>query len=80
MSTPPRDLADAHTRLTEAETALAALIHENNELRTIIRCVRDHAHLGRALANGLYAINRPYEALPYETIATALERIIGDQP
>lgn len=77
---PPRDLADAHTRLTEAETALAALIHENNELRAIIRGVRDYASWHRRMADDLCAIGKVYQAIPYRDTALALERIIGDKP
>lgn len=76
--TPPRDLADAQARLDATETALAGLVHENNELRAIIRRVREyaqHLHLmAEEPATGVYLANT------YGGIATALERAIGDQP
>ncbi|WP_432679386.1 hypothetical protein ACRAJ3_11545 [Rhodococcus pyridinivorans] len=78
--TAPRDLADAQARLDATETALAGLVHENNELRAIIRRVRDHARWQRQMANEIRSAGHPYDALPYADTATALERIIGDRP
>ncbi|MGV5046869.1 hypothetical protein [Rhodococcus pyridinivorans] len=78
--TAPRDLADAQARLDATETALAGLVHENNELRAIIRRVREYAQLNQSIAEELRAIDRPYSALPYENAALTLERIIGDRP
>lgn len=63
-----------------AEAALAGLVHENNELRAIIRRVREYAHLNQDQAAELRAIGRPYDALPHQNAAHALERIIGDKP
>ncbi|WP_432678051.1 hypothetical protein ACRAJ3_25200 [Rhodococcus pyridinivorans] len=78
--TAPRGLADAQARLDATETALAGLVHENNELRAIIRRVREYAHLNHDQAAELRAIGRPYDALPHQNAAHALERIIGDKP
>ena len=41
--------------------------------------VRDYAQSQRATATELRAIDRPYDALPYENTAAALERILGDR-
>lgn len=76
----PRDLADAQARLDATETALAGLVHENNELRAIVRRVRDHASWQRQMADELCAIGKVYQAIPYRDTALAIERIIGDRP
>ncbi|MGX7727577.1 hypothetical protein [Rhodococcus sp. 5G237] len=78
--TAPRDLADAQARLDTAETALAGLMHENNELRAIVRRVREYAHLNRDQAAELRTIGRPYDALPHDNTADALDLILGDKP
>ena len=78
--TAPRDLADAQARLGTTEAALAGLMHENNELRAIVRRVREHAWEQRRMAEELRNIGHPYYALPYSNTADALERIIGDKP
>jgi len=87
MSTPPRDLADAHTRLDTTEAALAGLVHENNELRAIIRRVREHAQFLHRLAGEYqreYAEHQHaddgYVGHLHAEAAVALERIIGDKP
>ncbi|WP_068160474.1 hypothetical protein [Rhodococcus phenolicus] len=41
--------------------------------------VRKYAREQRRMAEGLHSIGRPYDALPYDNPATALERIIGDR-
>lgn len=62
-----------------AEAALAGLIHENNELRAIIRRVREYAQEQYRLGAEQVRIGRPYEAIPYDLAGSALERIIGDR-
>ncbi|MCR8695573.1 hypothetical protein NWP13_23875 [Rhodococcus pyridinivorans] len=64
----------------DTEAALAGLVHENNELRAIVRRVREYAHQQRRMAAEQALIGRPYEAIPYDLAASALERIIGDRP
>ena len=70
--------AAAHSHLEELECALAGVVHENNELRAIVRRVREyaqHLHLmAEEPATGVYLANT------YGGIATALERAIGDRP
>ncbi|MFD6677518.1 hypothetical protein ACFWDA_24555 [Rhodococcus zopfii] len=41
--------------------------------------VRKYAREQRSMAEELHSIDRPYDALPYDNTATALERIIGDR-
>jgi len=77
---PPHEWEHTRTRLEEAECALAGMVHENNELRAIIRRVREYANLNRAHATGLRDVGRRYDALPYSNTADVLERIIGDRP
>lgn len=77
---PPHEWEHTRTRLEEAECALAGLVRENNELRAIIRRVREYARWQRQMANEIRSAERPYDALPYADTATALERIIGDRP
>ncbi|MBX4168065.1 hypothetical protein K3M35_05210 [Rhodococcus sp. DMU2021] len=76
---PQHEWERTRTRLEEAECALAGMVHENNELRAIIRRVRDHARWQRQMANEIRSAGHPYDALPYADTATALERIIGDR-
>ena len=76
--TAPRDLADAQTRLDTTEAALAGLVHENNELRAIIRRVREYAQHLHLMAEE--PVTGVYLANTYSGIAVALERIIGDKP
>ncbi|WP_371053675.1 hypothetical protein [Rhodococcus gordoniae] len=76
---PPHEWERTRTRLEEAECALAGMVHENNELRAIIRRVREYAHEQRRMAKEQVHIGRPYEAIPYDLAASALEIIIGDR-
>ncbi|MCD2116778.1 MULTISPECIES: hypothetical protein [Rhodococcus] len=73
---PPHEWERTRTRLEEAECALAGLVSENNELRAIVRRVREygqHLHLmAEEPTTGVYLANT------YGGIATALERAIGD--
>lgn len=78
--TAPRDLADAQARLDATETALAGLVHENNELRAIIRRIREYAQLHRQMADEYRNAGHLFDALAYADTAAALERIIGDKP
>lgn len=78
--TAPRDLADAQACLDATEAALAGLVHENNELRAIIRRVREYAQLQHGLAEHYDEIDMAYVGRTHGEIATALERIIGDKP
>lgn len=77
---PPHEWERTRTRLEEAECALAGLVSENNELRAIIRRVRDHARWQRQMADELCAIGKVYQAIPYRDTSAVLERIIGDRP
>ncbi|MCD2096554.1 hypothetical protein [Rhodococcus rhodochrous] len=77
--TAPRDLADAQARLDATEAALAGLVHENNELRAIIRRIREYAHEQFRMGSEQVKIGRPYAAIPYDNVGCALERIIGDR-
>ena len=67
-------------RLDITETALAGLVHENNELRAIVRRVREYADSQRVHAETLRGLDRPYDAIPHANTADVLERIIGDKP
>ncbi|MCD5419749.1 hypothetical protein LRS71_09305 [Rhodococcus pyridinivorans] len=64
----------------DVQTALAGLVQENNELRAIIRRVREYAQTSHQDADDIRKYGNPYAALPYENAALALERIIGDLP
>lgn len=77
---PPHEWECTRTELEDAECALAGLVQENNELRAIIRRVREYAHTQREYAQILFDLNQPYNAIPYDNTALALERIIGDRP
>lgn len=77
---PPHEWEHTRTRLEEAECALAGMVSENNELRAIIRRVREYAQASRQDADDIRKYGNPYAALPYENAALALERIIGDRP
>lgn len=77
---PPHEWERAHSRLEEVECALAGMVSENNELRAIVRLVRDHACWQRQMAEELCVIGELYQAIPYLNTAKALERILGDQP
>jgi hypothetical protein len=65
-----------------AETDLAGLVHENNELRAIIRRVREYAHLQHELAETYENVGGAsmYIARLHDEVAVSLERIIGDKP
>lgn len=76
---PPHEWECTRTRLEEAECALAGMVHENNELRAIIRRVREYAHEQFRMGEEMVRIGRPYEAIPYDNAGCALERIIGDR-
>ena len=80
MSTPPRDLADAQARLDATEAALAGLVHENNELRAIVRRVREYAQHLRTYSEAYRDTKADYLAHIYDETASALELAIGDQP
>lgn len=77
---PPHEWEHARTRLEEAECALAGMVSENNELRAIVRRVREYASWHRRMADELCAIGKVYQAIPYRDTAKALEHIIGDRP
>ncbi len=76
---PPHEWDRTRARLEEAECALAGMVHENNELRAIIRQVRAQAQWQRQMATELRNNGRPYDAIFYRDTATVLERIIGDR-
>ncbi|MCB8909011.1 hypothetical protein KUG88_02525 [Rhodococcus rhodochrous] len=77
---PPHEWDQARTELEESECAIAGLVQENNELRAIIRRVREYAQASHQDADDIRKYGNPYAALPYENAALALERIIGDRP
>ena len=72
--------AAAHSHVEELECALAGVVHENNELRAIVRRVREYANWHRQMTNEFRNAGRPYDALAYADTAATLERIIGDRP
>lgn len=75
----PHEWEHTRTRLEGAECALAGLMQENNELRAIIRRVREYAYEQFRMGEEMVRIGRPYEAIPYDNAGCALERIIGDR-
>ncbi|AOD23831.1 hypothetical protein IM25_21455 [Rhodococcus sp. p52] len=77
---PPHEWERTRTRLEEAECALAGMVHENNELRAIIRRVREYAQLQHDLAQDYRDHGGLYMGRTHDEIGTALERIIGDRP
>ncbi|WP_432679185.1 hypothetical protein ACRAJ3_09835 [Rhodococcus pyridinivorans] len=77
---PPHEWERPGVELEDTECALAGLVRENNELRAIIRRVREYAHASHQDADDIRKYGNPYAALPYENAALALERIIGDRP
>lgn len=71
----------------ELEAALAGLIHENNELRAIVRSIREYAQCVRQLADEYtrayqrqHDSGSSYMAHLYNEVASAVERRIGDRP
>lgn len=75
--TPPRDLADAQARLDQLQGYLDQFADALAARDAKLDKVRDFARGQREMAAELRAINRPYDALPYDNTAAALERIIG---
>jgi len=78
--TAPRDLADAQARLDATEAALAGLVHENNELRAIVRRVREYAQHLHTYSEAYRDTKADYLAHLYREVAVTLERKIGDRP
>ncbi|QOV97186.1 hypothetical protein [Rhodococcus pyridinivorans] len=79
---PPHEWERTRTRLEEAECALAGLVSENNELRAIVRRVREYAGHQRQYGTYIHNLGTAadrYAALRYFNTAAALERIIGDR-
>lgn len=68
------------THAEDMEAALAGLVHENNELRAIVRRVREYAQLQHDLAQDYRDHGGLYMGRTHDEIGTALERIIGDLP
>ena len=77
---PPHEWERTRTRLEEAECALAGVVSENNELRAIVRRVREYAQHLHTYGEAYSETNADYLARIYREVAVSLERTIGDRP
>lgn len=77
---PPHEWERTRTRLEEAECALAGMVSENNELRAIIRRVREYAQSLHLLADVTREAGGDYVAKLHDESASAIELLIGDVP
>ncbi|KHJ74671.1 hypothetical protein [Rhodococcus sp. Chr-9] len=77
---PPHEWEHTRTRLEEAECALAGMVSENNELRAIIRRVREYAQSLHLLADVTREAGGDYVAKLHDEAACAIELLIGDAP
>jgi hypothetical protein len=58
---------------------LAGMVQENNDLRAIVRRVREYAQSCSDLADEYRGIDSPYMAVVYDETARALRHTIGDR-
>lgn len=77
---PPHEWDRTGVELEDTECALAGLVQENNQLRGIVRRVREYAQSLHLLADVTRESGGDYVAKLHDEAASALELLIGDRP
>lgn len=75
---PPEEWHRTRERLADAEVALSGMVAEVDELRRVLRRVREYAQHLHLLADVEGGDSRA--SVAYRSAAVGLERTIGDRP